>query len=280
MGHKTGARWLFWILALFLTGGCSPLYMKSTWLNHDLVLNGDVKDWPGGVNPLYGEKISMGASNNGDFLFLALVIRDSTGGVYTNYSHSIAAKGLTAWIDPHGEDARRFGIRLMGMEDPGFERPPLERPSASSDTGSAVPSMDLAANLLEIITEKGNIIKTSAQSLRPFGFEAKTSYTGDNFIYVMKIPLKPNKNSPFPKALSTSKSVGIDFESGPLRLHKPGYQSIASAGAGVVSGGVSGVSNGVSNTANGSNGGSGGGGENEDPDQLSYWLSVDLATSP
>lgn len=118
MGHKTGARWLFWILALFLTGGCSPLYMKSTWLNHDLVLNGDVKDWPGGVNPLYGEKISMGASNNGDFLFLALVIRDSTGGVYTNYSHSIAAKGLTAWIDPHGEDARRFGIRLMGMEDP------------------------------------------------------------------------------------------------------------------------------------------------------------------
>jgi hypothetical protein len=96
----------------------------------------------------------------------------------------------------------------------------------------------------------------------------------------MKIPLKPNKKSPFPKSLSTSKSVGIDFESGPLKLHKPGYRSGSSAEIGGFSGVVSGVSSGVSNTANGSNGGSGGGGENEDPDQLSYWLSVDLATSP
>lgn len=273
MGRKTGALWPPLALAILFLGGCSSLDLRSTWLDHDLVLNGNVKDWPGGVNPLYGEKISMGASNNADSLFIALVVKDSAGGVYSNFSRTIAVKGLTTWIDPRGEDAWSFGIRLMGMEDPGFERPPLERSSDSGEAQALPPSMDLAANLLEIITEKGVVIKTSGQALRPFGFEAKATYTGDSFIYVMKIPLKAIPNSPFPAALATSKSVGIDFESGPLKLHKPGYGAAASSAVSMLSGGVS-------NAGNGSGLGSGGGGANEDPDQLSYWISVDLAAKP
>ncbi len=166
MGRKTGALCPPLALAILLLGGCSSLDLRSTWLDHDLILNGNVKDWPGGVSPLYGEKVSMGASNNFDSLFIALVVKDSAGNVYSNYSHAIAVKGLTTWIDPHGEDAWTFGIRLLGMEDPGFERPALDRASESGDA-EALPSMDLAANLLEIITEKGVVIKTSPQSLCP-----------------------------------------------------------------------------------------------------------------
>ncbi len=115
-----------------------------------------------------------------------------------------------------------------------------------------------------------------------FGFEAKATYTEGSFIYVMKIPLKAIPNSPFPAALAKSKSVGIDFESGPLKLHKPGYGTGASSAVSVISGGASEVSGGVSNAGNsGPKGGGPGGGEaNEDPDQLSYWLSVDLAARP
>jgi hypothetical protein len=130
--------------------------------------------------------------------------------------------------------------------------------------------MDLAANLLEIITEKGVVIKTSPQSLRSFGFEAKTTYTGDSFIYVMKIPLKAIPHSPFPFALASSKSVGIDFESGPLKFHKPGYGSSATSAVSLISGGSSEVSGGGTRIET----------ANEDPDQLSYWLGVELATKP
>lgn len=268
---------------ILLTGGCSSLDMKSTWLDRDLPLNSNTKDWPGGVNTLYGEKISLGASNNRDYLFLALVIHDSGGGVYSNYSHAIAATGLTTWIDPKGEDAWNFGVRLMGMEEPGFQTPLLEPSDDPAESEGRPHSLNLAGGLLEIINEKGNVIKTSAQSLRPFGFEARTSYTGDSFIYIMKIPLKPLVNSLFPATLATSKSVGIDFESGPLKIHKPGYGSVVSNGTSMVSSAGSSVSYGAGNTSNGITSGAGGTNNaetNDNPDQLSYWLSIDLATSP
>jgi hypothetical protein len=259
LGRKTGFLFSFPAFLALLMGGCSSLEMASTWTNQDLILNGDVKDWPGGVNPLYGEKISLGASNNGRFLFLALVVRDSAGGVYSNFSRVIMATGLTTWIDPRGGDRRTFGIRFLGMEEPGFEEPSR----GPVGPGAGPPSLDLAADLLEIINEKGNVFKTTAQSLRPFGFEARTSYSDGIFIYLMKIPLRPAAQSLFPAALADSQAVGIDFESGPLRIHQP---------VAVPAGAVSAGSNGANDAGAGNNGVA-----NDNPDQLSYWLCVDLA---
>jgi hypothetical protein len=67
-----------------------------------------------------------------------------------------------------------------------------------------------------------------------------------------------------------SKSVGIDFESGPLKLHKPGYGSSTTSAVSVISGGASEVSGGGTKIET----------ANEDPDQLSYWLGIDLAAKP
>jgi hypothetical protein len=205
----------FLFLGAFLACGCGTLQMKSSWLDRDPTLGGDIKDWPGGMNAL-GDSVSIGASNNGDFLCLALAVRDADNGEYvTCYTRELAARGLTVWMDPQGGDGKSFGILLQGMEKEDSENPALE-------TRETARSSDLAANGLEIILGNGKVFQTDAQALRVFGFEAKTSYSGGTFIFFMKLPLKQKEHSPFPLSLADSKAVGFGFEGKEFKVHKPG----------------------------------------------------------
>jgi hypothetical protein len=292
--------------ALILLGpGCSSLYFKSAWLDRPLSINEDAQTIPGGVDALYGEKIYIGASNNSQYLWLAMVVKDSDGGTYSNYSHGIAMGGLTVWIDPKGEAAKTLGIRLRGMSETGA----LQPSPAYSCAGVNPTAVDLASTDLEIINEKGFSTSASTWYLRRFGFESRASYWDRNFILLMKMPLQPIKGSPFPASLATAQTLGIDFESGRLEINKPRVIHVnigptdgttptpsipptpnpfaiptlvpitlptPEVSTGAPSAPLSSASAPSTNRLSGP----GAGEVSEDPDKLSYWLAIDLARSP
>ena len=177
----------------------------------------------------------------------------------------------------------------------------IPAPPDAPDQGGQHPlAVDLASNDLEIINEKGFSTSASTWYLRRFGFEAKTYYWDKNFVCLMKLPLKPGKGSPFPAALAQSKTLGVDFESGHLEIRRPNNitRSVVHSGAATLQqgadvpiltpimkpmpggvGGIAGAMQAQSTPVLGNVvGGPGAGEASEDPDKLSYWLSIDLAS--
>ncbi len=215
-----------------LVGGCgSLLLLKSTWADQGLARGADVQDWPGGVTAV-GDAVSLGISNNDDFLFLALVVKDF---INTNdnppYAHSLAANGMTVWVDSQGGDRKALSIHFRGMEeaDPGSQDKGATGNSA--DISDQVMSSDLAENGLTLTDEKGKSIKTTGAALQAYGFEARTSYSGRRFIYIMKLPLHPKENSPFPPEWANSRAWGFGFEGKDFNEHLSG----SSGGSGSIS---------------------------------------------
>jgi hypothetical protein len=203
-----------------------------------------VKDWPGGVTAI-SDVVSLGVSNNHESLFLALVVLNSNDNDEpAAYARSLAAGGLTVWMDPHGSDRRIFGIHFQGMEESGAAKPDTDAPGSTNETTDQTQSSDLAVNGLTLMDTNCKTTQTTAQALRACGFEARTSYSRGRFIYVMKLPLHSKDHSPFPSALASSKAVGFGFEGKDFKVHKPG-------------------------------GGSGGGSGNV-TEKFNVWVSVDL----
>jgi hypothetical protein len=219
------------VLMALLEGGCgSLLLVRSTALDHDLSLSTDIRDWPGGVTAV-GDAVSLGSSNNSDFLFIALVVRDfKNSDDNPLYAHSLAAGGLTVWVDPQGSDHKTFGIHLRGMEEVEDGMPDSGSAVATPSPADQIQSSDLAANGLAITDAKGKFVRTTAAALQTYGFEARTSYSGDRFVYVMKLPLHPMENSPFPSELGKSQNVGFSFEGKDFTAHKQGGGSGGGSG--------------------------------------------------
>jgi hypothetical protein len=218
------------LIAFFVSGCGSLLFLKSTWLDHDLAAGTDVAAWPGGVTAI-GDVVSLGVSNNSEFLYLTLVVQDFKN---TNdnppYANSLAANGLTVWLDPQGADHKAFGIHFRGMEEPESGKPDAVAPGSTAETPEQIQSSDLAAKGLILVDEWGKTIPTAAPALQAFGFEARTSYSGGRFIYVMKLPLQSKTNSPFPSSLAKSKAVGFGFEGRDFNVHRQGGGSGGGSG--------------------------------------------------
>lgn|GEM_PF-5907074 len=246
---KSKTRWVFFALsfAAMLVSGCGSIpLLKSTWLDHDLALGPDTKDWPGGLSAV-GDMVSVGTSNNRDWLFLALVVQDfKNTDDNPPYAHSLAANGLTVWVDPQGGDHKTFNLSFRGMEGTRSGSANQGKTGGSDDRPDQALSSDLASNGLTLTDEKGKSLKTTAQALQAYGFEIRTSYSGGRFIYVMKLPLHPVENSPFPSGLAKSQAVGFGFEGNDFNVHRSG-------------------------------GGSGGGSGNV-TEKFNLWLSVNLAS--
>jgi hypothetical protein len=247
MFHKTPLSLVSLALMALLVSGCgSLLFLKSTWLDHGLAMSTDVTAWPGGVTAV-GDIVSLGASNDGDFFYLALVVLDSINSDEpAAYAHSLAAEGLTVWMDPQGADHKAFGIHFRGMEEPAAGKPEGGAPGSPNGTAEPIQSSDLSANGLILMDDKGKAVPVSAPALQAFGFEARTSYSSGRFIYVMKLPLQSSPNSPFPSSLANRKAVGFGFEGHDFSVHRQG-------------------------------GGSGGGSGNV-TEKFNVWLTVNLAT--
>ncbi len=179
------------------------------------------------------------------------------------------------------------------------------RPSALprlSGAGINPSAVDLASTDLEIINARGYSTSASTWYLRRFGFEARASYWDRNFILLMKLPLQATKSSPFPASLGKAQVLGIDFESGKLEINKPlplNPNSITPTPStpatpnpfaiptlvpitlptpDVPTGASSAPAASTSAPPTNRLGGPGAGEASEDPDKLSYWLAVDLAT--
>jgi hypothetical protein len=244
MGKRTGVLLLLLIVAAWQMAGCETMEMKSAWQGSDIPANTDVGNWPGNVTKLGDGKVTLTASNNGDFLYLALAVNDLEGDIYSQYAKALGTNGLTVWLDPQGADQKFFGIRF------------LESAARGSDD-------------LELVDSKGVGFPTNSEALQSFGFYAVTSASENNFSCVLKIPLKAKDQNFFPAVFATSTAIGVNIEGLEPKgrssvgagggkhhggRHGGGQQASASSSPGVTNSTIEPANTGTSSTTGGFNG--------------------------
>ncbi len=191
MGKRPCGFWLLSAIAVCQLTGCETADLKSAWQAQDMAIRPSIQpgisDWAGPMSQFEDGKVSLGVSNNGEFLYLALAVNDLEGDVYTQYAQVLETNGLTIWLDPNGGDEKFFGIRFL----------------ASNARGS---------DDLQFIEPKGQEFFTSAEVLGGYGFNAAASYSENHYSCVIKIPLKDKNQNFFPAAFAASKAIGVNFE--------------------------------------------------------------------
>ncbi len=138
MEYKNIALFLPLAFVVLVLSGCGTIPMvNSAWLDHNLSFSTGDTTWLGGLK-LLGDLVSLSVSNNRDFLYAAIVVKDSPDPDVAAYSHSLAAKGLTLWIDPRGGDQRALAFIFVGWRNRTLRRPPaMPKPRTWRKTASS-----------------------------------------------------------------------------------------------------------------------------------------------
>jgi hypothetical protein len=192
--------------ALLALAGCATFNTynaESHALSQPITVDGTTDDWPGEMYVVPGERMSVGFQNDGQFLYIAVLIEES----FQRYQ--IMSQGLTVWFDPKGGKEKAFGIRYpLGF-------PPGKRPAAKTGAeGEGLTLPDLpegALSELEIVRSE----KEPARRLRVAeakGLEIKVVPGTGLLVYEMKIPLRADAAHPLAVGASPGAVIGIGFE--------------------------------------------------------------------
>ena len=90
--------------------GCGGLTIDSYWLDRDIAIDGDDKDWQGLKWYVEDWPVDIGVANDADFLYLNLSTADRS------LQRQAIMLGFEVWIDPGGGKGRILGLRYpLGM---------------------------------------------------------------------------------------------------------------------------------------------------------------------
>ncbi|MGE5358027.1 MAG: hypothetical protein ACM3NQ_03355, partial [Bacteroidales bacterium] len=86
-----------------ITLAAGAIERASQWREHEIVIDGQDHDWKGVVQPLKGQRFSLGLVNDGDYLYICLPTKDATT------RNLIARRGLVVWLDRQEGKKNQFG---------------------------------------------------------------------------------------------------------------------------------------------------------------------------
>ncbi len=168
-------------ITLILAQGCgSAVQVTSIAPSAPIVIDGKSDDWAGHLLYYRNDKLTLGVSNDKEFLYLCVMSSDQT--VY----RSILMRGLTVWFDTTGGKGKYFGMRYpldAAPSDMGKDR---EEPPGSMDD-MMKRRADEATKLAVVGAKKD--ARTEILLPGKFGLDARIGYKPGVFIYEMKVPL-------------------------------------------------------------------------------------------
>ncbi len=296
MKNRIGLGLPILFLASLMAGGCGTVGVKSVWMEKAPPFSGDIQGWNGGVTEVNGPKVSLGAANNEDSLFLAMVFRDTDTEENPDSSLPVTSVGLTAWFDPEGGSAKAFGIQFpeVTTEDTtGATAVTAQGPAAPPSPGAPSPAQGTAPQGgfipedLEILDGQGGTVTITSQALAQNGFESWAAYLDNyTFVYEIKIPLRGGGQSPFPPELAQKGALSLEMIGEEFQRQKKrsgGGRHHGGGGMGL-GGGFGGGGFGLGAHLGGGFSGGGGGGENgassqatPEPEKFDVWTRIDLA---
>ncbi|MCZ6776781.1 MAG: hypothetical protein O7D34_10035 [Ignavibacteria bacterium] len=192
------------ILLASLSLGCRNTELESTWRDRELTIDGNAIDWEGSTVHLEDEKVTVGLSNDEDFLYLFLSSNDK------NIQRQLLTRGLTVWFDPDGGNDRVFGIRFpLGVQGTGMPMMSRERMAPDREEFNEMYKKTLTE--LEILGPgKHDRLRTSV--LAEHGISVKLGEARENLVYELKVPLSRTVDHPHAIGSAAGKTIGVGFE--------------------------------------------------------------------
>ncbi len=257
----------FFFSALFYFSGCSTTtLLRSTWDNHEIVVDGKENDWNGGIAYLPDDEVSVGVRNDSSNVY---VIFKTTS---RQQSFQFFGLGFTVWFDPVGSDDKTFGIHFpLGRAGRGeFQSPQEGQEGSTEEREKMIQEME---SQLEIIDKRksGSIQLTPVEAK---GIELYIKNYQDYLVYEMKVPLHTSEETPY-AINATGKAIGVGFEGGKFESRQRpegGFREGGEGGRGEFGGREGGF---------GGRRGERGGDRSavERPKPIDFWLKVNLAQS-
>jgi len=172
----------------------APPALVSAWRFTPITVDGSAEEWPT-LATLEG-KVSAGAANDSEFLYLAVSGSDPA-------TRALLATGLIVWLDPSGGKGQTFGIWMEGLEPPALPGavPDAPRPSATGWSGRTLTQFDLLGpnkNQRRLIDNDG-----------PLGIELATGTDQSTLVYELKIPLQGSAQRKYAVNAKTGATIGI-----------------------------------------------------------------------
>lgn len=247
--------------------GCSSMDITgSKWADVTVPIDGTSDKWNGKTFYVPDKSIMVGLQNDSSYLYLVMTTRDR------NNQMQILGRGFTVWFDKDGGKDKTFGIKYpAGILGTGFMRPGM-----NEDTTDRIIQMFDRATMnkeIEILGPGENDVQR-ADLGDAKGIEIKLTRSSDVLIYEMKVALRNSPDNIY--AIGVSKSnpgIGVGFETTEMDFSKmkPKREDNGKRDPGEMEPGNRGPGNrGPGNFPKGM--------QQQMPEQLNYWMKVDLAT--
>lgn len=267
----------------FLFTGCtSMLLVKSTWGGNKIVVDGNDSDW--GDTMFYVPSAQMTAGVRNDSKYLYLILKTTN----RRQAFQIRGLGLTVWFDPSGGAGKKFGIHfpIGRFNGENFRKDFNSKQNNEQENATFVMRNPNELELLGV-NSKGPE-KLSIADLK--GIELQMRGTDKGLIYELRVPLHSSAEDPYainPKG----DEVGIGIIGGKFerpssfqgrRGSRGDFGGEGGEGGGEMPGGMEGGGYGGGEYGGGERGGfrREGGEQQQAPQQISFWLRVDLASGP
>ncbi len=221
------------LLVLCLTS-CTNLQFQSEWRDRDINIDGRSDDWVGSLTFVDKQNISLGATNDTDFLYICLAAEDQA------VISRILRQGMILWFDPEGGKDKTFGIKYpVGRQRMQPGEGEMMRPENEADLQKMRRAMMDISNELEILQDSRIPIRASIDKLKGIKISLKRS-TG-LIVYELKIPLQKNPDLPFAIGAEEGSEIGIGIEVPKMAMNmKRASGGMGGRGGGIGGGGMGG----------------------------------------
>jgi len=194
-------------LGLFMIAGCDERKLESRWADREMVIDGTAVEWDGAITYFPESRVAVGVQNDEDYLYVSLVTND------VRRQFQILGRGAIVWFDPHGGEARPFGIRFplgasaLGMGK-GMERrlEEGERP----DLDQLIRMYQGTGAQLEILVD--GEVKTRVPVEDAKGIEVAVNEVQSALVYEIKVPLRMSAGVDYAVGSKAGEVIGIGLE--------------------------------------------------------------------
>ncbi|MEX0600455.1 MAG: hypothetical protein WD021_04095 [Rhodothermales bacterium] len=186
------------VTVTFVTAGCgSTVALESSTPDEPVTVDASLAEWPGKLQRIDGENLSVGVQNDGDYLYVSMSTRD------LRKIGQIMQQGMVLWIDPAGGKAETFGLRypvgIAGSEDGGRR--------LSDDMAANRVRIERSMQEVELIAGDGQRSRRSKDAVPGILLHAEVDQS--LFTYEARIPLAPGEGIIYAIGTEPGRTIGV-----------------------------------------------------------------------
>jgi hypothetical protein len=194
-------------LLLLIIVGCNTVEIDSTWVNHNIIVDGlRGSDWDGVMLKINDQPVGIGVQNDDDYIYLLFTTYDR------NLQRDIFIGGLTIWFDSSGSDNKIFGIHFPLMADQKkLSEVPGMKEGKLPDEGERFEKIPFNVTDMEITGRTGESkLRVNVNQLKQI--EAKIDASDGSLTYELRVPFKDAGLDPYFIGTKAGKTIGIGIE--------------------------------------------------------------------